>query len=161
MIPSTKAFDLLKSIETLQLKPMLPTPKDRPTIGYGCTTWEDNSPIKLTDKPITKDRADSLLNHKAQEYINCVNKIITKPMTQQQFDAFFIMCFNCGVGRIAIDGFSKPAKVAQYFNNNELDLLEEWWTKSFITQKGVVLQGLIDRRNAEWQIFDKGIYLKW
>lgn len=153
MNPSIKAFDVLKSIETLQLKPMLPTRDDKPTIGYGCTAYENGTPVKLTDPAITKERAESLLKHKAQQYINCVNKVIVKPMTQQQFDAFFIMCFNCGDG-----AFSRPAQVAYHFNNGNLDLVKEWWVKSFITQAGKILQGLINRRKREWLIFSDGIY---
>ncbi len=40
--------------------PYIPTKNDVPTIGHGSTRYEDGSPVKLTDKPITKQRAEQL-----------------------------------------------------------------------------------------------------
>ena len=46
--------------ESFVPEPMIPTKGDVPTIGYGSTHYEDGTPVKLTDPPITRKRADDL-----------------------------------------------------------------------------------------------------
>lgn len=41
-------------------KPMIPTRGDSPTIGFGSTRYEDGRAVKLTDPPITRQRAEQL-----------------------------------------------------------------------------------------------------
>lgn len=155
--PSEQCLNLLKSIETLSLVPYLDE-GDVPTIGYGSTYYEDCTRVTLNDNPITIDRANELFNNIIHPFYNCVNIIITADMTQQQFDAFFIMCYNCGIG-----AFSRPAQVAKWFNLNNMPMVIEWWPKSFITANGGTskVQGLVNRRNCELNIFQNGIYQKW
>jgi lysozyme len=40
--------------------PVIPTKGDRPTIGHGSTFYEDGTPVRLTDPPITHERAEVL-----------------------------------------------------------------------------------------------------
>jgi lysozyme len=40
--------------------PVIPTKGDRPTIGHGSTFYEDGTPVKLTDPPITRERGEVL-----------------------------------------------------------------------------------------------------
>ncbi len=155
MQASSQVLDLLKSIETLQLKPMMPTPNDKPTIGYGCTTYSNGQAVKLTDPAITQELAESLFIDRLYNYIKCVNETIRRDLNQQQFDAFLMMCFNCGVSAF------KQSQVAKWFNLGDLNEVKSWWCKSFITQQGKVLNGLINRRKAEWQVFENGIYKRW
>lgn len=37
--------------------PVIPTKGDVPTIGHGSTHYEDGTPVRLTDPPITRERA--------------------------------------------------------------------------------------------------------
>lgn len=66
------------------------------TIGIGSTRWEDGSPVKGTDKPITKERAMQLFKTTVKKYEDAVNKI-TSPTNQNQFDALVSLCYNIGV----------------------------------------------------------------
>lgn len=43
-----------------RLAPHIPTKGDVPTIGHGSTRYEDGTPVKLTDPPITRARAEAL-----------------------------------------------------------------------------------------------------
>lgn len=43
--------------EGLSLVPYVPTRGDVPTIGHGSTRYEDGTPVRLTDPPITRARA--------------------------------------------------------------------------------------------------------
>ena len=40
--------------------PYVPTQGDVPTIGHGSTRYEDGTPVRLTDPPITRQRAEQL-----------------------------------------------------------------------------------------------------
>lgn len=53
--PTTVADD-----GTILHHPYIPTKGDVPTIGYGSTRYEDGRPVRLTDPPITRQRAESL-----------------------------------------------------------------------------------------------------
>ena len=158
MQPSQLVLNFLKSIEGKALKPYLCSAKI-PTISYGVTNYEDGRAVKLSDPAISEARCEQLFINTIQKYIDCVNKIISKPITQQQFDAFFLMCYNAGVG-----AFSRPAQVAKWFNLDDLVKVKEWWIKSFITSSNTgdkPIPGLVNRRKCEWQIFENGIYKKW
>lgn len=43
-----------------RLSAHIPTKDDVPTIGHGATRYEDGTPVRLTDPPITRQRAESL-----------------------------------------------------------------------------------------------------
>lgn len=158
MKPSQAVLNLLKSIEIKALKPYLCS-AGVATISYGVTYYEDGRGVKLSDPAISEERCEQLFINTLQKYADSVNKIITKPMTQQQFDAFLLMCYNCGV-----PAFSRPAQVAKWFNLGNLAQVKEWWIKSFITSQNTgdkPVPGLVNRRKCEWQIFESGIYKKW
>ena len=65
---------LLRRFEGMFLKPYL-CPAGVPTIGGGATTYEDGTPVKLSDPPITMQRADDLLEFHAQNYLDAVAMI--------------------------------------------------------------------------------------
>lgn len=46
-----------------QLHPYIPTKGDVPTIGQGSTRYEDGTAVKLTDPPITRQRAAELAHN--------------------------------------------------------------------------------------------------
>ena len=58
--PSVNCINIIKKCEGLELKPYL-CPAGVPTIGYGSTRYENGERIKLTDAPITEERANALL----------------------------------------------------------------------------------------------------
>lgn len=70
------------------------------TIGYGSTMYEDGSKVKKGDK-ITKERAISLFRNTLKKYEAQVNKSITRPINQNQFDACVSLCYNIGASGFA------------------------------------------------------------
>ena len=70
------------------------------TVGHGhliarhrCTATERR------DWTITNARADQLLYDDAQSRVKAVNRLVTAPLTQAQFDALVNFVYNAGVGR--------------------------------------------------------------
>lgn len=57
---SAAGFGAWRASEGFTEHPVIPTKNDVPTIGHGSTRYEDGTPVKLTDPPITRERAEQL-----------------------------------------------------------------------------------------------------
>lgn len=67
------------------------------TIGVGNTYYEDGSKVKQGDV-ITKERADSLLSIVSKQFEDNINKVVTVPLNQNQFNALVSFSYNIGIG---------------------------------------------------------------
>lgn len=114
MKTSAKGLDFIAKEEGLVLHPYLDSVK-KPTIGVGSTYWEDGTPVKMTDKPITRERAFQLFANTLKRYEDAVNKAVPRPINQNQFDALVSLCYNIGTA-----GFS-GSTVAKRVNANPCD----------------------------------------
>lgn len=141
MIPE-EAILLIKRFEGCILSPYL-CPAGVPTIGYGSTRYEDGTPVSLMDSPITKERADELLRHEANQ---CARNVLryskTLAVDQRAFAAIIDFAFNLGSGayrgstlRKRIDAGDREGARKQIVR----------WNKA----GGKVLRGLTLRRQAE------------
>jgi lysozyme len=63
------------------------------TIGYGHIC-----PALLAGMTISQADADALLKADIADAVACVNRAVTEPITQNQFDALVDFCFNAGRG---------------------------------------------------------------
>ncbi len=160
---SDKGRDLLKSIEQLST-----TPYDDQT-GKDITAWVEGATIgyghlissvewsKYKDG-ITREQAFSLFNDDLVPYVNTVKTKVTASIIQNEFDAMVILAFNIGQRAFT------HSSVLKMVNNPELKTtyknLEDAW-KAWNKSQGVINNGLINRRQAEWDIYSKGIYEQW
>lgn len=69
-----------------------------PTIGVGCTYYENGQRVTMSDPPITKERAISLFRNVLKHYETAVWSITRDDITQNMFNALTSLCFNIGVG---------------------------------------------------------------
>lgn len=160
---STKGVNLLKSIEELATKPYDDqTGRDitawvkGATIGYGhlisSAEWS-----KYKDG-ITEAQAQSLFQSDLSPFVNTVKTKVTAMITQNEFDAMVLLTFNIGqqafADSSALKLINNPNAVTSY---TSLEAAWKAWNKS----QGVVNKGLTNRRQAEWNIYTKGIYQKW
>jgi lysozyme len=83
------------SEEGLKLHPYRDS-KGIPTISIGCTYYEDGTPVKMTDPPISKERALSLFTTVRKKYENAVSTDVTSNINQHQFNALVSICYNIG-----------------------------------------------------------------
>lgn len=67
-----------------------------PTIGIGSTYYEDGTKVKMTDAPITKDRAIALFLNVLKHYEMCVYTSTRDDINQNQFDALVSLTYNIG-----------------------------------------------------------------
>ena len=120
-------------------------PAGKPTIGLGSTFYEDGTPVKMTDKPITKERARELVRWYCETQI----KYPRKDLNDDQKSAICSLIFN--IGQSAFDRSKcKKAIVA----GDWAEAHRQW---DWITANGRVLPGLVIRRQKEKQLFFKGL----
>lgn len=122
------------------------------TIGYGhlIKSGED------FQKGLSEQQAIELLKQDLHIAEEAVRNNITAKTTQNQFDALVSFAYNIGSGNFA------NSTVVKYINNPQFydsvyGSLEKAW-KAWNRSQGEVSRGLINRRNAEWKLYDKGIY---
>lgn len=143
---SNKGLDLIKRFEGLSLKPYL-CPAHIPTLGYGATYYEDGTKVKMTDPPITEERASAMLRNMIKHYEQAVDSYCRDDINQNQFDALVSFAYNCGVGNLKSSTLLKKANV----NPNNQSIRDEFmkWNKG----GGKVLAGLTRRRTAEADLY--------
>lgn len=143
---SNLGLELIKKYEGFKAKAYL-CPANVPTIGYGSTYYEDGTKVKLTDPPITKERATELLEALLVSYERSVDSYCVDTINQNQFDALCSFAYNCGVGNLKSSTLLKKVNK----NPNDPTIKDEFlkWNKG----GGKVLIGLTKRRIEEAQLY--------
>jgi lysozyme len=113
------------------------------TIGFGNTFYENNKAVKLGDK-ITKERAEELLMNLLPKYEDVVNKKVSVPLTQNQFDALISHTWNSGGSNTLFTLVNNKAPKEE---------IRTWFETKYIKGGGKVLQGLVKRRKEEADLF--------
>ncbi|HEV2133810.1 MAG TPA: lysozyme [Terracidiphilus sp.] len=113
-----------------------------PTIGYG----HKLRPGESFPNGITETQAEQLLAADAGIAGQAVERLVTVPLTQGQFDALVDFCFNLGQGRLAGSTLLRDLNAGDYDAARQQLLL---WDHSG-TQ---VLPGLQARRQAEFNLW--------
>lgn len=79
-------------------------------------------------------------------------------VTQNEFDAMVLLTFN--IGQQAFSDSSVLKLVNNPGATTAYTSLESAW-KAWNSSQGVVNRGLTNRRQAKWNIYNKGAYQKW
>jgi len=111
------------------------------TIGYG-HTGADVQP-GLT---ITQEQASDLLLQDVSGAVAAVNRLVTIPLTQNQFDALVDFTFNVGQGNLASSTLLRELNAGNTAGAAAQFLV-------WVYAKGVELPGLVTRRQAEAALF--------
>ena len=155
-----KGTELIKSYEKLFLRAYddfqpnvvltATTPiKGTLTIGYGNTgKWIKWNTI------IDENKANELLAEDIEVAENRIKqmKLIKRELTPNQYSACVSFVFNCGGGYIAKNGKWTPFELWNWINENRSDIKSKWIITA-ITSKGKRLNGLINRRLAEVNLY--------
>lgn len=135
MKPSLWLASFLRDHERFRPTAYLPTKNDRWTIGFGHTKG-----VKQGDTCTMIDAVTWLLEDIAPAAA-AVNKYITVPLTQHQFDALCSLVFNCGPGPL-LATLGHKLNAGDY--HGAADEFLRW-----DRQSGRFLSGLLARRQAE------------
>ena len=145
---SDNGLNLIKEFEGLELSPYLDAVYVS-TIGWGNTYYENNVKVKMTDNPITEERAEELLrNIVNNDFASFVNRYVKVDLTQNQFDALVSFIYNLGHVN-----FRNSTLLKKINNKDFIGASNEFmrWNRA----GGKVLNGLTRRRLAEKELFLK------
>lgn len=149
MQPSPRALAFVQGFEKLRLNAYMPTPNDKPTIGWGHTGPD----VKL-GLVWPRDKADQVFTDDTQWRVDRLNRLLFGvPTTQGQFDALFSFVYNVGFGDPArgIQGLETSTLLRRH-KVGQFDLAAAEFPK-WNKQAGKVLNGLTKRRQAERLIY--------
>lgn len=118
-------------------KAYLPTPDDRPTIGFGETKG-----VKQGDRT-TPERALVQLLKSTQAHAEAIRSCIHVPLYQYEWDAFVSLAYNIGTGNFCKSTLVRKLNAEDYSGACR-EILR--WDR----QAGRVLPGLTKRRQGEY-----------
>jgi len=161
---SEEGVEFIKTHEGLRLKPY-----DDQT-GKTITEWKRGATIgygHVIEQPDWEKFKNGISGEEAERLLasdlktrgeDAVRRHVTAGLTQQQYDALVALAFNIGGGPEGLAGSTvvKMINDPEYKSSQYKDLESAWkaWRKS----GGKVRQGLINRRQDEWQLYSKGDY---
>ena len=111
------------------------------TIGYGHTKGV------YEGMTITQEEAEQMLLTELEEYEGYVEKYVTVPLTQNQFDALVVWVYNLGPTNFRNSTLLKELNAGNYTAAGQ-EITR--WNKA----GGKVLAGLVRRREAEARLFN-------
>ncbi|WP_339211914.1 lysozyme [Paenibacillus sp. FSL L8-0333] len=140
---SQAGVDLIKSFEGCRLTAYKPVPTEE----YYTIGWGHYGKDITKGMTITQAKADSMLVTDLAKYEAYVNDPAYVPVTaqlnQNQFDTLTSFCYNCGPGNLRT--LCKGRTIAQIAQN----------ITKYDKSSGTVLAGLVRRRKAELDLFNK------
>lgn len=140
MLISDNGLDLIKGFESFSALPYR-CPAGKLTIGYGHVIQEGEI---FTN--ITQDKATIILKQDCAKAEACINNLVKVPLNQNQFDALVSFVFNIGC-----DAFRTSTLLFLLNNLRYEDAADEF--DKWVYAKGVKLNGLINRREKERDLF--------
>jgi lysozyme len=143
---SNLGLELIKKYEGFKAKAYL-CPANVKTIGYGSTYYEDGTKVKLTDPPITQERATELLEALLVSYGKDVDSYCRDDINQNQFDALCVLCYNIGGPQLKKSTLLKKVNI----NPNDPSIANEFAKYKY--SDGKISKGLINRRLSESQLY--------
>lgn len=136
------AAALCRRFEGLRLSPYLDA-VGVPTIGYGITAYEDGTRVQITDSPITRERAESLLlRHLRAVCLPSVAALCPGTDTPERVAALIDFTYNLGAGKLATSTLRRKVNAGEW---GDVPAQLRRWNKA----GGRALPGLTARREAE------------
>lgn len=129
------------------------------TIGYGHLIEKKKcEEITIPDEfknGITKEKAVELFELRLAEFEDSIQRDITVPLYQYEFDALVSLVFNTGPNFLNIGGANDgETKIKKNINNKEYEAGAD--EMADVTNGGT--SGLVKRRNAEINMFKNNVY---
>ena len=119
------------------------------TIGVGCTYYEDGTKVKMTDKPITRDRAIGLFKNTVVTFERTVTRVLRVEVNQNQFNALVSLCYNIGGG-----AFVNSTLLKKINDKAPLNEIETWF---LVWNKVGSAPILLGRRKREFALYKTGL----
>ena len=141
-----KGLELIKSFEGCRLTAYKPVQTEQ----YYTIGWGHYGPDVYAGMSITQDQADNMLREDVKYYADAVDRYNSRfNFTQEEFDSLTSFTYNCGVGSL---------QAVMSCCNTKQEIAEECklYNKS---SDGQILNGLVRRREEEYNLFMSGEYV--
>jgi len=118
------------------------------TICDGATRWFDGGPIPI-GQIATPEQCDLLFERDGKEFEDALNRLVRRPLTEDEMTALFSFIYNCGAG--ALEESTLLKRVNANASDAEIQYQFRRWTNGG-------LPGLVKRRNYEASLWleDRG-----
>ena len=146
MNPSANCIALIKRFEGFSAKPYL-CPSGVQTIGFGSTRYVDGSYVHLNDIEIDEKQATAIMLTTLKSYASDVSRYVKVKINQNQFDALVDFAYNCGSKNLL-----NSTLLRKINEGNFVGAAFEFG--KWVRGNNIVLQGLVNRRYAEKQLFE-------
>lgn len=147
-----EGINLIKRFETYRSKPYI-CPTGHPTIGFGTTVYPNGQKVKMTDSPITLEKANEILQYDLAKFEKFVIDLVKIKLTSNQFSALVSWTYNLGPDALRRSTMLKKINA----NPNDPSIADEIkrWNKGSVNGVLQSLPGLVTRRNAEAELYFK------
>jgi lysozyme len=149
-----EGYELIKHFEGCRLKAYR-CPAGVLTIGYGNTTYLNGSKVKENDV-ITQEQADALFKDTVDKFEYQVKMILGDTLKailpESSISALVSFAYNVGITAFAK---STLLRIIRENKNNlkDIEIQFKRWNKA----NGKILEGLVKRRNAEFEMYKNGV----
>jgi lysozyme len=116
------------------------------TIGIGTTVYPNGQKVKQGDV-ITKEQAYEYLKSDLKSIEKAIDAYTTDLVNQNQFDSLASFAYNLGTNALKNSTLLKKVNI----NPNDATIRNEF--NKWVYANGVVLQGLVNRRKAEADLY--------
>jgi len=149
---NTAGVNLIKKWEGFVAKPA-PDPIGLPTVGYGHLCQKKSCSEVKYKFPLTKATAEQLLKDDLPKYSSCLAGLLNSSkvkLNDNQWAALTSWVFNVGCGNAKTSTLVKRLNKGENANKVASEELPKWRMAG-----GKVLQGLVNRRKDEVNLFKK------
>jgi len=149
MKTSLKGINLIKKFEGFKSYPYT-CPAGKLTVGYGHVIDEKDTILAKATSPISEEKAEEILKQDVSIAENVVNSSVKVTLDQGQFDALVSLVYNWG------GYYFKASKGLKKLNaGNYNEAAQEFFdaAKGVVRVSGKVLKGLVNRRQAELDLW--------
>lgn len=143
---SDRGYEFLKRLEGFRSEAYLDSGGVL-TIGYGHVLLR-----REQFRHVSFERADSLLRQDVAKVESRLPDMVRVPLSQQKVDALICFLFNVGTGPSV-----ENSVTMKLLNTGEYNLFANRLMR-WVYDNGKVVQGLVNRRTAEKELFLRGNY---
>lgn len=141
----TVAEELIQRFEGCYLRPYL-CPAAKPTIGFGATFYPDGTRVRLTDPPITVERAKEILRLQVIGiFLPTVRKLCPGVDDPRRLAAIIDWTFNLGGGNLQVSTMRRRINSGDWAGA-KVECMK------WVYAAGKRLKGLVNRRQAEVEL---------
>jgi lysozyme len=143
------AEPIIKQFEGMKLSPYLDS-AGIPTIGWGTIQYPNGQRVTMADPAITEDYAEQCLEYEISLKSAAISGCLTEVPTIHQAAAMLSLAYNIGTSAFS------TSTVLKEFNAGNIQAAAAaflLWDKAHVNGQPVVIQGLLNRRQAEQALF--------